>query len=373
MVVVSSLLLTSIKLKPHKVQKKQVKKPKVKCIEESDVSDVEEEFCFDSTKSNLSAPIENISPRKNIFNINLTKPSFTDVGIESYLLNNNLTTPISNNLLLFNDGYTLSRGNILGSNYEFGKCYFGINDHMKPQTFIVNNMTAMEPEIDLANLTLSQNNFKMNSTNPLFSTRQYSNDVSPIFTTKIEQAPQQKRPILSPSRLDKPVTQASWVAGGYWSPTKSPPISLDYGFAPLSRTSSQSSGFESQSSLAMPDLIPPLNCSDEYDRSSVLSEPAYYGNNINLHKGRSSHRNIVYPKIRVDRPTFIRPGFTSRNVSSPVNTFRPVKPIKTGCNNSIFNFNQMNEHLNYTKGSLLKKWCGENQVCPIDPMGNLQL
>lgn len=109
---------------------------------------------------------------------------------------------------------------------------------------------------------------------------------------------QRPKPVLSPPKLSN-VTQSSWVAGGYWKPSE-----YLEGFAspPLSRSSSQSSGFGSQSSSqnnlngydAFGSLPSSRNTSvcGEIDKFSVLSEPAY-------HTSRNSGSyNPVYPVLR---------------------------------------------------------------------------
>lgn len=103
-----------------------------------------------------------------------------------------------------------------------------------------------------------------------------------------------KRPIIRPSQLSlcKNVTQSSWVAGGYWqSPVhgkalpltgnESQEMSTATAFAPLSRSSSQSSGFVSQSSqpgvcdgaTSLPNSCTGSTCGADFDSFSALSEP----------------------------------------------------------------------------------------------------
>lgn len=104
-----------------------------------------------------------------------------------------------------------------------------------------------------------------------------------------------KGPIIRPSQLNlcKNVTQSSWVAGGYWqSPVHSRDLpvaevpqemSAATAFTPLSRSSSQSSGFVSQSSqpgvydgaTGPPNSHTGSICGAEFDRLSALSEPIY--------------------------------------------------------------------------------------------------
>ncbi|CAL4094582.1 unnamed protein product [Meganyctiphanes norvegica] len=117
--------------------------------------------------------------------------------------------------------------------------------------------------------------------------------------------------LLCPSRHPKTVTQSSWVAGGYWGNSTSPPVNglqqhniSQFGgrphgsatqFFPLSRSSSQSSGFVSLSNgdqlnqtnfhpqfqsdilghMSAPNSRPGSICGGDYECNSVLSEPAY--------------------------------------------------------------------------------------------------
>ncbi|KAK3861144.1 hypothetical protein Pcinc_032848 [Petrolisthes cinctipes] len=127
------------------------------------------------------------------------------------------------------------------------------------------------------------------------------------YTPKLNGSYCSQRNVVSPSRLSmKNITQSSWVAGGYWGHPVSPP--LDYSqhriqtlgsvpsyqqpslqtpvqptLCPLSRSSSQSSGFVSLGSgppsyklkpgfSSLPNSHPGSVCGD-FDRGSILSEP----------------------------------------------------------------------------------------------------
>lgn len=125
-----------------------------------------------------------------------------------------------------------------------------------------------------------------------FETKVYGqNRCSELFNGSLRN---RKRPIIRPSQLNlcKNVTQSSWVAGGYWqSPlhSKTLPLSVNESqeisgataFAPLSRSSSQSSGFVSQSSqpgicdgaTSLPNSRTGSTCGADFDRFSALSEP----------------------------------------------------------------------------------------------------
>jgi hypothetical protein len=135
-------------------------------------------------------------------------------------------------------------------------------------------VTENDREYDLASLTLgAEEEFRPASINSShFSPRLYTSE----NTSGIKFSP--VRPVLRPSRL------TSWVAGGYWTP----PTTGVFG-EPISRSSSQSSGFVSAS--VVPSLQnfplhspPPHNFASlpsspvnsiygDCDRFSVLSEP----------------------------------------------------------------------------------------------------
>lgn len=120
----------------------------------------------------------------------------------------------------------------------------------------------------------------------------------PGYNPKINDTYCLQRSIVSPSRLSaKNITQSSWVAGGYWGSPMSPrefspctapkPSSINLSqqhIFPLSRSSSQSSGYISHNSglppyanhgpYSLPNSHQGSVCGD-YERGSVFSEPAY--------------------------------------------------------------------------------------------------
>lgn len=126
-----------------------------------------------------------------------------------------------------------------------------------------------------------------------------------LFSEKIGYSPKlngsycmHKNPVSPPRLSAKNITQSSWVAGGYWGHPVSPTREVSSHHAvplfsqisslnpsyPLSRSSSQSSGFISQSSgptayriqgpCSLPNSRHGSLCGD-FDHGSVLSEPAY--------------------------------------------------------------------------------------------------
>ncbi|PNF43681.1 hypothetical protein B7P43_G15149, partial [Cryptotermes secundus] len=149
----------------------------------------------------------------------------------------------------------------------------------------------------LGNLTLGSSSCenwisKKNGVISSFETKVYGqNRCSELFNGNLRN---RKRPIIRPSQLSlfKNVTQSSWVAGGYWQslahrrdlPVSGPvsqEISAATAFAPLSRSSSQSSGFVSQSSqrgvydgaTSLPNSHTGSICGADIDSFSALSEP----------------------------------------------------------------------------------------------------
>lgn len=103
---------------------------------------------------------------------------------------------------------------------------------------------------------------------------------------------QRPRPVLSPPRFNsgKNVTQSSWLAGGYWQTPN------NFNTTPLSRSSSQSSGFGSMSSRLVLDAAVNLPGSRSY---SVC--------------GNDSDQVPAYPQILV--PIYRNTCFTSQPVS----------------------------------------------------------
>lgn len=162
-----------------------------------------------------------------------------------------------------------------------------------PKNTIEINKNPIDTYCDsLKNLKLSTNaNFILNNkVNPHFRQKEYNVKQVPDIFVK-------KSVFLSPTRFPK-VSQESWVAGGYWkhydqcefvtSQFKSDQI-LFKNLTPLSRSSSQSSGFSSQSG-DQNSIVESTNsfrtstvnskfCLPLYDdRLSVRSEPAYHSN-----------------------------------------------------------------------------------------------
>lgn len=155
----------------------------------------------------------------------------------------------------------------------------------------------------------------------------------------------QRTDVLTPSRLtvNTEPQQTSWVAGGYWntSPQKQFPQTSKIDFCPiLSRTSSQSSGFESQAgsvhNIFEKNSRESSVCGDDIDRASVFSEP-----------------------VRRSEQTFIAPSTSSLNLNQPLYHQFGTQRIQNG--GGPFTFQKMTKTLpNIPKGSLLKDWINKN-------------
>lgn len=104
------------------------------------------------------------------------------------------------------------------------------------------NVTPHNSDLDdsISTLNLGNKSCKSRDKSFVFSTKKY--DGRNVFMPS--PAPIVRRPVLSPSMFTNG-TQQSWVAGGYWGVDSPRPI---YNLHDTSRSSSQSSGFESLTS-----------------------------------------------------------------------------------------------------------------------------
>ncbi|XP_076634016.1 uncharacterized protein LOC143348079 [Colletes latitarsis] len=124
---------------------------------------------------------------------------------------------------------------------------------------MVQNYSLNDSLNTLSTLCLSENKPKCTIKTPkIFEKKVYSIESSELFK-KLNNTSGKKH-ILSPPKL-KSVTQASWVAGGYWQDGIDPPS--------LSRSSSQSSGFGSTGSNFASSREPSVH---EFDQCSVTSD-----------------------------------------------------------------------------------------------------
>lgn len=226
------------------------------------------------------------------------------------------------------------------------------------------------------------------------------------------------RNLICPSRLHNittatnlPALQTSWVAGGYWnnnntSPQKQTgrnntagvvPLSLQLPelYPKLSRTSSQSSGFESQAS-SMHDMGAAMVDRDSRESSVCAAELASVFSSDNLQPCDSvsqcgvpdepflHHPQLVYSAISTASQTFVRPTVDTyskndsmSNLNSPTdlnltrlsttsheNQFLATSPVtyhqfgtQRVQNSRTYNFNKLTNNLPVIQsGSLLKSW-----------------
>ncbi|XP_015435539.1 PREDICTED: uncharacterized protein LOC107191099 [Dufourea novaeangliae] len=147
------------------------------------------------------------------------------------------TTPIIDNSILYNSPSI--HNNSMVENYS-------LNDSLSTLS-------------TLSTLSLSEDKPKYTNKTPnIFKKKVYSTRGSELF--KKLNGVSSKKNILAPPKL-KSVTQASWVAGGYWQDGIVPPT--------LSRSSSQSSGFGSVGSNFAPSREPSIH---EFDQCSIMSD-----------------------------------------------------------------------------------------------------
>lgn len=227
----------------------------------------------------------------------------------------------------------------------------------------------------------------------------------------------QRRNLICPSRLHNittatsPTSQASWVAGGYWNNSTSPqkqsgrtdaegcvPLSLQMPelYPMMSRTSSQSSGFESQTS-SVHNLGAPLADRDSRESSVCAAELASVFSSDSLQPCDSVSQcgvtdehlpQLVYSAITSASQTFLRPSVDAyrksgslMNLNSPgdLNLNRlsmtnqehqssSSSPARSSVtyhqfgtqrvqNSRTYNFNKLTNNLPVIQsGSLLKSW-----------------
>ena len=167
----------------------------------------------------------------------------------------------------------------------------------------------------LSTLSLSEDKPKYITKAPkIFERKVYSTQSSELFK-KLNNTSGRKS-ILSPPKL-KSVTQASWVAGGYWQDGIDTPT--------LSRSSSQSSGFGSAGSNFAPSREPSVH---EFDQCSVLSDTApscYTSRQNNISPVRFySQQSIQSPFAELKRSSSNQTmKFASPNLCSPQTLLPP--------------------------------------------------
>lgn len=208
----------------------------------------------------------------------------------------------------------------------------------------------------------------------------------------------QRKQVISPSRFNfnttvppqQPLTQASWVAGGYWNSTspqkKCPPVPMQptIDLMPImSRTSSQSSGFESRASSVVNggsgsgDSEGSI-CGDAVEQQSVFSETmpnfSQFGNGRSLNLGKTAARSLfetqpmfpitstlpsdgnVFSRTMNAKPTVYH-QFGTQRAPAPPPSFVSTASHRGGGTHSAFTFNKLTNNLPIIeKGSLLRDW-----------------
>ncbi|XP_076393167.1 uncharacterized protein LOC100879812 isoform X2 [Megachile rotundata] len=129
------------------------------------------------------------------------------------------------------------------------------NSVLSNKKSVIENFSLNDSLSTLSMLSLSEDKPKYTIKAPkIFEKKVYGTNSLELFRKA------NKRNILSPPKL-KSFTQTSWVAGGYWQE--------DIDVPPLSRSSSQSSGFGSTCSNFAPSREPSVH---EFDQCSVMSD-----------------------------------------------------------------------------------------------------
>lgn len=234
----------------------------------------------------------------------------------------------------------------------------------------------------------------------------YNPHLNPTPFSETSSVLRHRKQLISPSRLHcstaqspQSVTQSSWVAGGYWnspSPQKKFPQPPTIAHEPvmypiLSRTSSQSSGFESHTSSVHNNGAEHFSressvCGD-IDRASVFSEQSFMPDSVSQVCTQYAQRQLnstftmgdvrvqpVFPTLNDSQHTFIRPSSVMNSSSfrpdqrnHPLAQSQPtlyhqfgtqrVAPKCASSSNSLFNFNKLTNNLPpIQRGSLLKSW-----------------
>lgn len=208
----------------------------------------------------------------------------------------------------------------------------------------------------------------------------------------------QRKQVISPSRFNfnttvppqQPLTQASWVAGGYWNSTspqkKCPPVPMQptIDLMPImSRTSSQSSGFESRASSVVNGGTGSGDsegsiCGDAVEQQSVFSETmpnfSQFGNGRSLNLGKTAARSLfetqpmfpitstlpsdgnVFSRTMNAKPTVYH-QFGTQRAPAPPPSFVSTASHRGGGTHSAFTFNKLTNNLPIIeKGSLLRDW-----------------
>lgn len=175
---------------------------------------------------------------------------------------------------------------------------------------------------------------KVKNNGSIFSLRKFTATPNFVAPTPLNKS----RPLISPSKLGH---STSWVAGGYWGSEGDRQIFNING----SRSSSQSSGFESQaSSMNHRNILPSSreeSVCGEPDRSSILMD-RFQNCNMNSYNGNyQAPQNFsrislpVYPRmqynnyVQIPQPRFAQQSLLSQNVFAQQQQYMQNDMFKT--------------------------------------------
>ncbi|XP_068629514.1 uncharacterized protein [Battus philenor] len=285
-------------------------------------------------KSFLKASTKSFIDKEDTFSLDTDD----DVSLSKFGLQN-FTDSSNENLSPLNNGMSNGRSCTPRTESSWGKpklnSTFCVNTLLSKSPSSVSDTVFVKPsfnkyqnlvksdsdsELDesISSLCISTKKGNMKS-KPVFGLRKFTATPSFVAPTPLNRA----RPLISPSKLGH---STSWVAGGYWGTEGERQIFSVNG----SRSSSQSSGFESQtSSMNQRNLFsqPPSredSICGESDRNTLLLDRFQNCNTSNYNfQNPSSFTPIsspVFPQmqynnhVQIPQPKFAQPTFVSQNV-----------------------------------------------------------
>lgn len=178
-----------------------------------------------------------------------------------------------------------------------------------------------DSELDesISSLCIGSPNKSKKKSNTVFSLRKFTASPNFVAPTPLKT---RSRPLISPSKLSH---STSWVAGGYWGSEGEHPMFSING----SRSSSQSSGFESQtSSMNQRNVFSQPPSREE----SVCGEPMVLDrfpkmSQVNSYRTQQSLSGMwspVYPQMQYNSHVYIpQPSFTQQRSSESVFSQQP--------------------------------------------------
>lgn len=309
---------------------------------------VSEEKVSDTNHPVPRKRMKNLSMGSNGLVYNTTDSSTTeetddDVSLSKFGINNHSDSS-NNNLNISNNSMPRVKSNLWAPQNDFARCtsspYLVTNNNVfpamhnstyinKPEFSVYQNTNTADSDSDLDEgingLNLGSASQKNKKNVNIFSVKKFDKCVSPSFTSPMAAHLLQPRPLISPSKMSH---GTSWVAGGYWGGDATRQMYPIHG---MSRSSSQSSGFESQtSSLHQRNIFsmyPPSredSVGSELDKISVFSDPVVGLNRIyndNKYERPSVFNNNmkspIYPQMKYNSHISIP---QSRSMWSPQNS-----------------------------------------------------